>query len=67
LIAADKVRATASAFQGARGLGIPDLAGMCAVIMALTSADFTKSMTVTRITGFGRTFIGPVRRWGMCT
>ena len=45
LIAADKVRATASAFQGARGLGILDLAGMCAVVTALTPADFTKSMT----------------------
>lgn len=45
LIAADKVRATASAFQGARALGIPDLAGLCAVVTALTSGDFTKSMT----------------------
>ncbi|MHB1529323.1 MAG: type II toxin-antitoxin system MqsR family toxin [Acidiferrobacteraceae bacterium] len=45
LIEAGKVRATASAFQGARGLGVADLAGMCAVVMSLTSTDFTKSMT----------------------
>ena len=45
LIEAGKVRATASAFDGARELGINDLAGMCAVVMALTSADFYKSMT----------------------
>ena len=45
LIEADKVKATASAFNGARELGINDLAGMCAVVMSLTSADFFKSMT----------------------
>ena len=45
LIQADKVKATASAFHGARELGINDLAGMCAVVMSLTSADFYKSMT----------------------
>jgi motility quorum-sensing regulator/GCU-specific mRNA interferase toxin len=45
LIEAGKVRATASAFDGARELGINDLAGMCAVVMSLTSADFYKSMT----------------------
>ena len=45
LIEADQVRATASAFNGARELGITDLAGMCSVVMALTSADFYKSMT----------------------
>lgn len=45
LIEADKVNATASAFNGARELGINDLAGMCAVVMSLTSADFYKSMT----------------------
>ena len=45
LIAAGQVRATARAFSGARALGINDLAGMCAVIMALTPADFYKSMT----------------------
>ncbi len=45
LIEQGMVRATASAFQGARGLGIPDLAGMCAVVMALTPADFAKAMT----------------------
>jgi motility quorum-sensing regulator/GCU-specific mRNA interferase toxin len=45
LIEAGQVRATASAFNGARELGINDLAGMCAVILALTSDDFYKSMT----------------------
>lgn len=45
MIEAGQVRATASAFGGARGLGINDLAGMCAVVMALTPADFYKSMT----------------------
>ncbi|MHB1619572.1 MAG: type II toxin-antitoxin system MqsR family toxin [Sulfuricella sp.] len=45
LIEAGKVNATASAFGGARDLGINDLAGMCAVVMSLTSADFSKSMT----------------------
>lgn len=45
MIEAGQVRATASAFGGARGLGINDLAGMCAVVMALTKADFYKSMT----------------------
>jgi motility quorum-sensing regulator/GCU-specific mRNA interferase toxin len=45
LIEAGQVRATASAFNGARELGINDLAGMCSVVLALTSADFYKSMT----------------------
>ena len=45
LIEADRVNATASAFNGARELGINDLAGMCAVVMLLTSTDFFKSMT----------------------
>ena len=45
LIEAGQVRATATAFSGARGLGINDLTGMCAVVMALTPADFYKSMT----------------------
>jgi len=45
LIEAGRVRATASAFNGARELNIIDLAGMCAVVMSLTSADFYKSMT----------------------
>ena len=35
LIAADRVRATASAFSGARELGIHDLAGMCALVLSL--------------------------------
>jgi motility quorum-sensing regulator / GCU-specific mRNA interferase toxin len=45
LIEAGKVSATASAFSGARELGINDLDGMCGVVMALTPADFYKSMT----------------------
>jgi len=45
LIEAGQVRATASAFNGARELGVNDLAGMCTVIMALRPADFYKSMT----------------------
>jgi len=45
LIKAGQVRATASAFNGARELGINDLAGMCAVVLALTPTDFYKSMT----------------------
>jgi motility quorum-sensing regulator/GCU-specific mRNA interferase toxin len=45
LVEAGKVRATASAYSGARELGISDLAGMCAVLLALTPADFYKSMT----------------------
>lgn len=45
LIEAGQVRATASAFNGARELGINDLAGMCAVVLALNSSNFSKSMT----------------------
>jgi motility quorum-sensing regulator / GCU-specific mRNA interferase toxin len=45
LVEAGKVKATASAFSGALGLGIHDLAGMCSVVMALTTVDFLKSMT----------------------
>lgn len=45
LIEAGQVRATASAYQGARELGLNDLAGMCSVVLTLTPADFYKSMT----------------------
>jgi len=45
LIEVGQVRATASAFNGARELGINDLDGMCAVVLSLNSADFYKSMT----------------------
>jgi motility quorum-sensing regulator/GCU-specific mRNA interferase toxin len=45
LVEAGTVRATVSAYNGARELGINDLAGMCAVVLALTPADFYKSMT----------------------
>lgn len=45
LIDADRVKATASAFSGARELGIYNLDEMCVVVMALASTDFYKSMT----------------------
>ena len=45
LIEAGRVSATVSAYNGARELGINDLSGMCAIVSALTSADFYKSMT----------------------
>jgi motility quorum-sensing regulator / GCU-specific mRNA interferase toxin len=45
LVEAGQVRATASAYIGARDLGIDDLAGMCGIIMSLTPANFYKSMT----------------------
>ena len=45
LVEAGKLRATASAFNGARELGIEDLDGMCAVVLSLSSANFHKSMT----------------------
>ena len=45
LIEAGQVRATASAFNGARELGIDNLDGMCVVVLSLTSANFHKSMT----------------------
>jgi len=44
LISAGKLRMTASAVVGAELLGF-DRAGMVGVVMALTSADFHKSMT----------------------
>ena len=45
LVEAGEVRATGSAYVGAREMGINDLAGMCAVVLSLSSADFYKSMT----------------------
>lgn len=45
LIEAGKVKATATAFQGARACGIGDLDGICAVILGLRPRDFHKSMT----------------------
>ena len=45
LVEAGKVRATASAYSGARELGVNNLDGICAVVMALTPAEFYKSMT----------------------
>ena len=45
LVEVGQVRATVSAFQGARELGIEDLAGMCEVVLSLTTRNFHKSMT----------------------
>ena len=45
LVMRGQVRATASAFAGARELGINDLSGMCEIVMSLRAADFHKSMT----------------------
>jgi motility quorum-sensing regulator/GCU-specific mRNA interferase toxin len=45
LVEAGKVRATATAYNGARELGINDMDGICAVVLALTPAEFYKSMT----------------------
>ena len=45
LVGSGQVKATASAYDGARDVGINDLAGMCAVVMALTPGNFHKSMT----------------------
>ena len=44
LVGAGQVRTTRSAREGAVALGL-DFGGMLAVVMALTSADFHKSMT----------------------
>jgi motility quorum-sensing regulator/GCU-specific mRNA interferase toxin len=44
-IATGHVRATGSAYDGARQLGIENLDGMCAVVLALTMSNFYKSMT----------------------
>lgn len=44
LVGAGQVRTTRSAREGAVALGL-DFDGMLAVVMALTSADFHKSMT----------------------
>ena len=69
LIEAGHVRATASAFSGARALGLHDLSGMCAVVLSLTPASFYKSMTThadhriwqdvyrTRIAGAGEVYL----------
>ncbi len=45
LVERGEVRATASAFAGARALGINNLSGLCEVVMSLTAANFHKSMT----------------------
>ncbi|TRL35106.1 type II toxin-antitoxin system MqsR family toxin [Rhizobium straminoryzae] len=45
LVETGGVRATGSAFLGARALGIVDLGGICEVVMALTLSNFYKSMT----------------------
>ena len=45
LVRRGSIRATASAFSGAREMGINDLSGMCAVVLSLKSGNFHKSMT----------------------
>jgi len=45
LVEGGNVRATASAFSGARELGFNDLSGLCDIVMALTSGQSYKSMT----------------------
>ena len=45
LVSGWHVRATASAFNSARELGVYNLSGMCAVVMDLTASNFYKSMT----------------------
>lgn len=45
LIESGSVKATASAFSGARELGIHNLKGMCDVVLSLKTSDFYKSMT----------------------
>lgn len=45
LIAAHRVKATMTAFNGAADLGIKDLQGMCEVVLSLGSSNFHKSMT----------------------
>lgn len=44
-IAEGKVRATGTAFAGARELGIETLDGICAVVLTLQKGDLQKSMT----------------------
>ncbi len=68
LIKEGRVRATGSAYIGARELGIVDLAGMCEFILALTPADFYKSMTTYADTAFGKTCTEPqLARVKRCT
>ena len=45
LVSSGLVRATASAYLGALELGIENMAGMCTLVLSLTSANFYKSMT----------------------
>ena len=45
LVDAGRVKATASAFSGARDLGVNNLSGMCEVVMSLVPTNFYKSMT----------------------
>ena len=59
LVAAGRVRTTRSASRGARVLGIEDVAGMSAVVMALVPRDFHKSMKPTPTIESGRTSITP--------
>ena len=67
LVETGKVRTTHAARVGADALGL-SFSEMLDVVMALTSADFYKSMTTPMpITRYGRTCTAPARRWAMCT
>jgi motility quorum-sensing regulator/GCU-specific mRNA interferase toxin len=44
-IAQGRVRATGTAFEGARALGIDTLDGLCEVVLTLKKGDIRKSMT----------------------
>lgn len=65
-VEAGKVRATHSARVGATALGL-ELSDMLGVVMALTPADFYKSMTTHAITRYGRTCTAQARRRVTCT
>jgi hypothetical protein len=55
LVERGEVRATASAFAGARALGINNLSGLCEVVMSLTAANFHKSRPPMQTIASGRT------------
>ena len=45
LVAANKVRATFSAFKCAKEAGVRNLHEMCEIVLSLTASDFYKSIT----------------------
>ena len=66
LIQAGKVRTTNSARLGATALGL-ELSDMLVVLIALTPADFYKSMTTHADHTVCRTFTAQAHRRAMCT